>query len=74
MKDKTRKVIYTVNVGDKGLTAADAARFLAESSDAPARLTAPASGLFLDRVFYRDDARDVPLRPATPLGEGGQGR
>ena len=69
-----RLVGVLVEIGRGGLTAADAARFLAESSDAPARLTAPASGLFLDRVFYRDDARDVPLRAATPLGEGGQGR
>ena len=69
-----RMVGVLVEIGRGGLTPADAARFLAESSEAPARLTAPASGLFLDRVFYRDDPRDVPLRPATPLGEGGQGR
>jgi len=54
-------------IGRGGLTPADAARFLAESSDAPARLTAPPSGLFLDRVFYRNDPRDVALRAATPL-------
>ena len=32
-----------------------------EDSDAPARLTAPPSGLFLERVFYEGDARDWPL-------------
>ncbi|HZR23175.1 MAG TPA: tRNA pseudouridine(38-40) synthase TruA [Vicinamibacterales bacterium] len=31
----------------------------------PARFTAPPSGLFLDRVFYRGDARDVPLDAIT---------
>jgi tRNA pseudouridine38-40 synthase len=62
-----RMVGVLVEIGRGGLQPADAARFLAESSDAPARLTAPPSGLFLDRVFYRNDARDVPLRAATPL-------
>jgi tRNA pseudouridine38-40 synthase len=30
----------------------------------PARFTAPASGLFLERVFYDGDARPRPLEPA----------
>ena len=34
--------------------------------DDPARVTAPPSGLFLDRVFYAGDARDVAVRAATP--------
>jgi len=33
----------------------------------PARLTAPAAGLFLERVFYDGDQRQLPLLPATPL-------
>ena len=33
----------------------------------PARFTAPPSGLFLERVFYKGDVRTVPLRAATPL-------
>jgi tRNA pseudouridine38-40 synthase len=33
----------------------------------PARLTAPASGLFLERVFYEGDHRDLPLVPACLL-------
>jgi tRNA pseudouridine38-40 synthase len=33
----------------------------------PARFTAPPSGLFLARVYYKEDARTDPLRPATPL-------
>jgi len=33
----------------------------------PARLTAPAAGLFLERVLYDGDQRQFPLLPATPL-------
>jgi len=34
--------------------------------DDPARVTAPPSGLFLERVFYSGDARDQPARGVTP--------
>jgi tRNA pseudouridine38-40 synthase len=33
-----------------------------------ARLTAPAAGLFLERVFYERDRRQWPLLPAMPVG------
>jgi tRNA pseudouridine38-40 synthase len=33
----------------------------------PAELTAPASGLFLARVFYQGDQRQWPLVPASPV-------
>jgi tRNA pseudouridine38-40 synthase len=33
----------------------------------PARLTAPAAGLFLERVFYQGDRRQWPLEPAVPV-------
>ena len=36
----------------------------------PAQLTAPASGLFLERVFYEGDGRQWPLRPAVPVPPG----
>ena len=32
-----------------------------------ARLTAPASGLFLERVFYEGDARDTPVQSPIVL-------
>jgi len=32
-----------------------------------ARLTAPAAGLFLERVFYDGDQRQFPLQPAMPV-------
>jgi len=34
--------------------------------DDPARVTAPPSGLFLERVFYSGDTRDQPARGVTP--------
>jgi tRNA pseudouridine38-40 synthase len=39
--------------------------------EAPARLTAPASGLFLERVLYEGDPRAMPLRAATAVPGGG---
>ena len=54
-------------IGRGGLDPAAAASFLSESSSAPARLTAPPSGLFLERVYYAGDTRDATVRPATPL-------
>ncbi len=62
-----RIVGVLVEVGRGRLEATDLTRFLSEGSDAPARLTAPASGLFLDRVYYRTDARESQIRAVTPL-------
>jgi tRNA pseudouridine38-40 synthase len=66
-----RVVGVLVEIGRGGLEIDAASRLLAAESDIPARLTAPASGLFLDRVFYAGDTRDVPWRAATPLSAGG---
>jgi tRNA pseudouridine38-40 synthase len=57
-----RVVGVLAEVGRGDLGPEGAARFLREASDVPARLTAPPSGLFLERVFYEGDARDHPLR------------
>jgi tRNA pseudouridine38-40 synthase len=62
-----RLVGVLVAVGRGELTPAGARGMLEGRSDLPARLTAPASGLFLERVYYRNDPRDVPLNPATPI-------
>jgi tRNA pseudouridine38-40 synthase len=48
-----RIVGVLVDVGRGGMTVDQAARLTREKSGAPARLTAPASGLFLEAVFYR---------------------
>jgi len=62
-----RMVGVMVDVGLGGTSIEQAERFLAEDSDVPARLTAPASGLFLERVYYRGDARRPPLHGSVDV-------
>jgi tRNA pseudouridine38-40 synthase len=66
-----RIVGILAEVGRGAMSASDSAALLVRSSTAPARLTAPPSGLFLERVFYAEDEADAPLRaviniPVTP--------
>ena len=63
-----RLVGVLVDVGRGGLTPEAATAMLTTASEVPARLTAPASGLFLERVYYEGDPRDVPVRPAMVVG------
>jgi tRNA pseudouridine38-40 synthase len=63
-----RRIVGTVvEVGRGRLTADDVRGFLREESPIPAELTAPPSGLFLERVFYEGEETDLPLRPAVGL-------
>jgi tRNA pseudouridine38-40 synthase len=62
-----RIVGVLAEIGRGGLPVDAVATMLAKGSDAPARLTAPASGLFLEKVFYTGDRLDAPVRAATPL-------
>jgi tRNA pseudouridine38-40 synthase len=62
-----RMVGVMAEVGRGGLSPADAERFLREPSDRPAHLTAPPSGLFLERVLYEGDPLPGPLRPVLHL-------
>ena len=62
-----RIVGVLVEVGRGGMTTNEAAALLTEQSDVPARLTAPASGLFLERVYYKGDRRDVPVQAAVTV-------
>ena len=52
-------VLAAVGRGD--VTVAEVSGFLDERSDLPATLTAPASGLFLEAVYYGGDAPPAPL-------------
>lgn len=63
-----RLVGVIVEVGRGGLTVDRAAALLKTPSDLPARLTAPASGLFLERVYYAGDPRDQPVRAPVHIG------
>ena len=62
-----RIVGVLVEIGRGGMPVDAIAGILANGSAAPARLTAPASGLFLEKVFYTGDRLDAPVRAATPL-------
>lgn len=62
-----RLVGVLVEVGRGQLDPDSVAALLFEASPLPARLTAPASGLFLERVFYRGEARGHPLLPVFNL-------
>ena len=62
-----RMVGVLVEVGRGGLTVDTVEGFLREPSSTPATLTAPSSGLFLERVFYEGDARELPLVAAMPV-------
>lgn len=63
-----RMVGVLVEVGRGGLQPEDVSRFLEEPSGVPARLTAPPSGLFLERVLYEGEGPlDEPLRAAFPV-------
>ena len=66
-----RMVGVLVEVGKGQLDPVDVAALLAgnpkKGSPTPAQLTAPASGLFLERVFYDGDRRQHPLEPAIPV-------
>jgi tRNA pseudouridine38-40 synthase len=65
-----RVVGVLAEVGRGALAVGDVSRLLREDSDVPARLTAPPSGLFLERVFYEGDRRDFPLVPALDPTRG----
>ncbi len=56
-----RMVGVMIDVAIGGTTVEQAARFLREDSATPAKLTAPASGLFLERVYYRGETRRPSL-------------
>ena len=62
-----RMVGVLAEVGRGGLEVTDLDGFLAASSGIPATLTAPSSGLFLERVYYDGDDRHHPLVPALPV-------
>jgi len=58
-------VLAAVGAGD--LRTRDVTALLAGPSDLPARLTAPAAGLFLERVLYPGDPWPVAIAPAVPV-------
>ena len=62
-----RMVGVLVECGRGDLAPAEVPRMLHAESDLPARLTAPPSGLFLERVLYPGEVFDRPLRPVLDV-------
>jgi tRNA pseudouridine38-40 synthase len=62
-----RLVGVTVAVGRGDLRPEDAPALFETDPREIAPLTAPASGLFLERVYYKGDPRDAPLRGAVRI-------
>jgi tRNA pseudouridine38-40 synthase len=62
-----RIVGVLVQVGAKKLELADADDFLRKWSRDVGQYTAPASGLFLEKVVYPGDSPPAVLRPAVPV-------
>ena len=63
-----RVVGVLVEIGRGGLSVEAAVAMLSERSDLPARLTAPASGLFLERVYYKGDSRNTSVQSPIVIG------
>jgi tRNA pseudouridine38-40 synthase len=62
-----RIVGVLVSVGRGDLSREDVERMLTSRSEVPARLTAPASGLFLERVYYPGERRAGTLRALSSI-------
>jgi tRNA pseudouridine38-40 synthase len=62
-----RMVGVIVEVGRGGLRPEAIGGLLGSDSELPPRLTAPPSGLFLERVWYPGDDRRLPLLPVLRL-------
>ena len=60
-------VLVEIGKGAAGVDLVDALLASQTKDRDVARLTAPASGLFLERVFYEGDSRQLPLHPAQPV-------
>ncbi len=62
-----RMVGVCVEVGRGKFSTDDVRRYLEQKSPEPARFTAPPSGLFLERVYYKGDALNSELKPTINL-------
>lgn len=64
-----RQLVGTLaEIGRGKLAMAKLEEWLQKGSDEPARLTAPPSGLFLERVYYKGDHRVRDFHPLLNLG------
>lgn len=56
-----------VEVGRGTLQPSHVRKFFQKKSDEPAKLTAPPSGLFLERVYYKGEQRSLSIAPILPV-------
>jgi tRNA pseudouridine38-40 synthase len=64
-----RLVGVLVDVGRGRMAVEEAGKLFDADPRTVAPLTAPASGLFLERVYYKNDPRDAPLRGAVRIAQ-----
>ena len=64
-----RVVGVLAEVGRGKLLMKDVERLLASKSDQPAKLTAPPSGLFLERVYYKGEKKLHRLEPVMSISQ-----
>jgi tRNA pseudouridine38-40 synthase len=63
-----RRVVGVIAEAGRGnLSLEEIEVFLRSKSDKPAQLAAPASGLFLERVYYEGDSRATQLEPVLKI-------
>lgn len=62
-KQVRRMTGVLVEVGRGKLTPAEVGSFFKIQTDIPAKLTAPPSGLFLDKVYYKNDVIEYDAKP-----------
>jgi tRNA pseudouridine38-40 synthase len=56
-----------VEVGRGKLTPAEVGTFFKIKSDIPAKLTAPPSGLFLEKVYYKNEEISYQTKPVLNI-------
>jgi tRNA pseudouridine38-40 synthase len=66
-KQVRRMTGVLVEVGRGKLSPADVATFFKIKTDIPAKLTAPPSGLFLEKVYYKDEEISYETRPVINI-------
>lgn len=66
-KQVRRMTGVVVEVGRGKLIPSDVVSFFRNKSDIPAKLTAPPSGLFLERVYYKNDVILYETRPVINI-------
>ena len=65
---QVRQIIGVLaEVGRGKLKVGEIERFFSQKSDIPAKLTAPPSGLFLEKVYYPGDKREHELKPVMEI-------